>query len=213
MRSALAGLALFGLLAIAPALRADEAEAGAEAAPEGGEAAEPAAPSGYARSGIYSAHHALFALSHITRDGGASNNDTLGASGRIGYRAHPHAAAEVQFEWTDRFNESRGGVTQRHFHDNWTLTLNGKLFVLTGRWQPYALVGFGAYHMNEKITAGPAIGERSHDNDGVGRFGAGIDLYGDESMAINLEAVYVKGFGGLIEHDYASFAWGFQFRL
>lgn len=214
MRRLLAGVALLGLLAPASPLRAEEPEAeGGEQASDAGDEEKVARAAEYDRSGIYSAHHALFAVSHITDDGGASNNDTLGADFRIGYRAHPRAAAELQFEWTDRFNESVGGVTTRQFHDNWTLTLNGRLFALTGRWQPYALVGFGAYHMNEKITAGPAIGDRSHDNDGVGRFGAGVDLYGDENMAINLEAVYVKGFGGLIEHDYAAFSWGLMFRF
>jgi opacity protein-like surface antigen len=228
MRWLVAGVALAAFTALAPqpARASDEEEASETAEAGAGEAAaeesetegespgdeEGAESGGYGGTGIYSTHHALFALANITRDGGASNNDTLGADFRIGYRAHARAAAELQFEWTDRFNESIGGVTTRQFHDNWTLTLNGKLFALTGRWQPYALVGFGAYHVNEKITAGPSIGDRSHDNDGVGRFGAGIDLYGDETIAINLEAAYVKGFGGLIEHDYVSFGWGFLFR-
>jgi opacity protein-like surface antigen len=193
----------------AEAADGEEEPASAEDAP-----ASPAeGPGGYDRSGVYSAHHALFALSHITQDGGAPNQDTLGADFRVGYRAHPRAAAELQFEWTDRFNESQGGVTTRQFHDNWSLSLNGRLFLLTGRWQPYALVGFGALHVNEEITAGPRIGERGHDDDGVGRFGVGADLYGDEDIAINLEAVYVQGFGGLIEFAYASFAWGFLFRF
>jgi opacity protein-like surface antigen len=218
MRGLLAGSALFALLAWAPqgALAADESEteASAEATgeDESGGDEESSEPAGYASTGIYSAHHALYALSNITNDGGAQNDDSFGADFRVGYRAHERAAAELQWEWTDRFDESIGGVTTREFRDNWTLTLNGKVFALTGRWQPYALVGFGLYHVNEEFETGPRADTDDHQNDGVGRFGVGVDLYGDETIAINLEAAYVKGFGSLDDLDYVSFGWGFQFK-
>jgi len=159
----------------------------------------------------------------------------------IGYRAHRHFALEVEGEVLFGSNESDlrvSGSTGRHFievEDLWTVTANVKAFPLTGRIQPFGLLGLGLHHSEfaaTVVTAGvtttantqmqtfvlPAdftIVERDEELDGAVRAGIGVDLYATRQLVLELKADYVHPFDevGILVTDYFSYRGTLLFRF
>jgi opacity protein-like surface antigen len=205
--------ACLGLLLAAPAVARAEEEGEQEAQAEQAEAKEPAEEEGseYARRGGYLHLQALFALDDFEHTGGLDIGGSLGASGAVGYRWFERLAVEAQVEWLDRFTVKQNSVTLRKLENALVTTVNGRLYALTDWVQPYALVGVGAAHFENRAVSVPVSG--GEDTDFTVRFGAGVDVYGDANWAINLSASYVLPAGGLSDLDYASFGWGFMLRF
>ncbi len=99
--------------------------------------------------------------------GGTGDTVRGGVDARVGYRAHPRLAAEINYEWLDGFDLTFAGSEFTKL-DIWMLTANVKGYALTGQFQPYLLVGSGVLH---------AEAEGIGDTDYTWKFGAGIDLY------------------------------------
>lgn len=184
----------------------------------------------YSRNGVYFMPTAAFAIERFeSRD----LENSYGAGARLGYRFHPHLAAEVEYQWLGGFDcegharcyvtggPEVGGLKIKEYSAH-VGTVNAKAFVLTGRVQPYALVGVGggSFEVNKEarilLPDGESYGESSyssHRGDFVSRYGIGVDLYGDESWAMFTEAAYVLPFGSLRDLDYVSIEWGFLWRF
>ena len=150
-----------------------------------------------------------------------SVDNSFGFNGRVGYRCHRRLSAEVEVEWLDGFDSD---LTQPGFvqlgkvkYEPVVVTANLKGYLLTGRYQPFLLVGGGAMTADRKMrdTVGLTPGQSDSENDTAFamRFGGGIDLYATEHVVVSLEADYVLPFGDLDALDYVTIGWGFQYRF
>ena len=131
--------------------------------------------------------------------GGSVDFEGFGASGHFGYRFHPRWAAELQVDWT-RFESEV--LTPSPATNGVNLSLNAKFYLLTGRFQPYALFGLGGWQLQA-------------DEEFLYRAGFGFDMYGsdDDTMALNLEFSFVDPTGEASALGYLSVGWGFLFRF
>lgn len=133
-----------------------------------------------------------------------------------GYRAHPNVAVEAEFEMIPATDLNSSGFGTVPELQTWTLTGNFKVFPITGRVQPFGLVGIGVLHGRVKdIMAKDIMGVEIKDSelDFVARFGAGVDLYITEHFALSAKASYVVGTGADDVLDYVSFGGGAQYRF
>jgi opacity protein-like surface antigen len=175
---------------------------------------------------------------------GDLDDDAFGVAGRGGYRCHPYAAAELQFDWLDNFEGSvfENGVpmndTTRNFDlelESLVFTANAKGHLLTGRYQPFVLLGLGFMRMESKsrdetpaaraLTAvcppdpgdptPPCYAGNARDRrvEVALRFGGGLDFYITENVAMSAEVSYLMPTGQLDDLDYYSFGIGMQYRF
>ena len=97
------------------------------------------------------------------------------------------------------------------------VTSNVKGFFLTGRYQPYLLVGAGVMTadttLRDTVGLPPSATGTESDEAFVMRFGGGIDLYATENVVVTLEADYVYPFGSLDDLRYVTIGWGVQYRF
>jgi len=148
-------------------------------------------------------------------------DNSLGFNGRVGYRCHPRFSAEVEVEWLHGFDAdfTQPGFVQlaRVEVEPLVVTANAKGYLLTGRYQPFLLVGMGA--MSGEIKVRDPVGlaftglDSQSENVFAMRFGGGIDLYATKNIVVSLEADYVYPFGNLDELNYVTISWGFQYRF
>ena len=144
---------------------------------------------------------------------------SLGINGRIGYRCHRRFSAEVEVEWLDRFkvDVSATGVGKIATVDlePVVVTANTKVYLLTGRYQPFLLVGAGVMTAEVKVrdTAGLGLSVSERETEFAMRFGGGIDLYATKHVVVSVEADYVLPLYSLDDLDYISIGWGFQYRF
>lgn len=192
LRRALAASTLFCFVLCGSAASADES---------GDEKVEP----DFAHNGTYLQAGGTNAI-EVFRDLGplsAESADAQGFNLRWGRRSNERIAIEGQFEWLNDFVLSGPGGGSGSF-DTVALSVNAKVFALTGRVQPYALLGMGTL-----ITSGPATSEVGF----MGRLGAGVDVWVTEALAISLEAGYVLPSGRTRNFDHVAVAWSFVYRF
>jgi len=140
-----------------------------------------------------------------------------GASAHFGYRLRPRWAAEVQVDWVKSFDFDTGltkpSSKTASIENGVNLSANGKLYFLTGLFQPYAVFGLGMTSFQLDDADGNAL--RGRDTGFMYRGGLGIDMYGaeDETMALNLEFSYIAPTGDASPYDHMSVGWGFLFRF
>ena len=148
-----------------------------------------------------------------------SFDDSFGFNGRVGYRCHRRFSAEVEVEWLDRFKAdvSASGSDKIATVDlePVVVTANIKGYLLTGRYQPFLLVGAGLMTAEAKLrdTAGMGLSASERDTDFAARFGGGIDLYATKHVVLSVEAEFVLPTGDVKDLDYISIGWGFQYRF
>ena len=144
----------------------------------------------------------------------------VGFDAALGYRATPRLAFEAQLEgqWASRYVEVVDvsspdrpvRITERRDSlQSWTLGLNGKLFALTGRVQPFALLGVGAMYATPLAAdgrLGSAVGL-------VGRFGGGADFHATEHVAVDVAASYLLATGSLEGEDRTTLSISIQYRF
>src|SRR5207253_10975260 len=104
------------------------------------------------------------------------------------------------------------GSPDRHttdHYDGWGISGNVKGFFLTGRWQPYAVIGVGYLDIR-----GHHVPRTSQPGDDVDmRFGIGMDGYITEHIAIGPEVAYVLPFGDVENFDMVTVALGLRYRF
>ena len=140
-------------------------------------------------------------------------DDTWGADARVGYRVHPHLAIEGQGQYYGDFH-LRGvvpGATSASDVaklEGLSFTTNVKIFPITGRVQPYFLLGGGflwaRFHDAARSTESLTF---------AGRGGVGADFYIDENFAVNIEGTYLAPTDELQDFRLAGITGGIQFHF
>ena len=137
-------------------------------------------------------------------------DESYGFGARIGYRFHPHIAAELHSEWIEGFDLQQFPGDHSEIR-TWTNTVNGKFFIGHGRLQPYALAGFG---LQRAWVRNPTPGGVNFDDVAfVGRVGGGIDFQLDSHVGLNLESSYLAPTGDLDDLDTVSISLGLTYRF
>lgn len=160
---------------------------------------------------------------------GVDAEGSIGFHARAGYRFHSRAAAEIHFEYLDEFNvTARDGQRPEPLAnasiisvEAWTLTADLKAFLLTGRVQPYGVLGLGLMDSRTKPTSvggvegqeTPVVADAPEGQAFVGRMGVGLDMYLSPHFLVSVDATYVLPAGSLQDLQYLSFGWGFQYRF
>jgi len=140
--------------------------------------------------------------------------EPLGLGARVGYRFHPHLAAEVQFQWfanaAVQFIDEDETVTAIKL-ETLTFTGNVKGYLLAGRIQPFLLVGVGLMSFDAKDELGRGI--RTSGEGFAARFGAGVDFYVTPNIVAFAEGDYVLPTGKLDGLDHVVWFVGLQYRF
>jgi len=135
----------------------------------------------YVRGGLATGFDAAIVLAEV----GAG----VGVGGAVGYRLHPRIAVEGQLQWLG--NQSIGVFGQDFAQlSRWDATANGKLFLATGRVQPYAVIGAGYVRATGTCTASNCSGGGVGDSF-VARFGAGLDVFITRNIGVYAEGAYM----------------------
>jgi opacity protein-like surface antigen len=180
----------------------------------------------YARSGWYGGLTGFYAISDFSLDTDdlgipppqpPATNPKFGNSGgvdaRFGYRAFPRWAFEFDYQWQAGFDSRNDAIDPPLEIDTHLLSLNAKLFALTGRWQPYALLGASLLIFNTEIVDSSFKKPWSIDVGFAPRFGAGIDFYVTQHWALTLEGTYIVPVGVLDGANMGTVGVGGQYRF
>jgi hypothetical protein len=153
-------------------------------------------------------------------------------NGRVGYRFHPNASAELAVEWADSMGSSQvfseNAVKIREIDWVVATTANLKVYLETARVQPYLMLGMGTLVArkleslaSEAVTVDQLLSDRSSGAwrgedtlvDFAARFGAGLDIYATEHIVVSVEASYVLPAGEVDDFAYGSLGMGLQYRF
>ena len=147
-----------------------------------------------------------------------SVDNSLGINGRAGYRCHRWFSAEVEVEWLNGFEADLSVASFSNTEidvEPLVVTANVKGYFLTGRYQPFLLVGAGGMTAEAKVksTVPLLLSATERANGFAMRFGGGIDLYATKHVVVSVGADYVLPFGDLKDLDYISIGWGIEYRF
>lgn len=165
-------LALAGLLLAAPAAAQDDDEE------EGG-------GDYYSRPGVYLL--AQFSNNVLVQSSGSVTGTrthsgySTGAAGALGYRINEYAAVEAAGDWVSGWDATVAG--QGTHLVGGTYGINGKGYLMGGRFQPYGLLGLGATFMEARDTQVGPLSTAQWDM-GV-RLALGLDWYVTEKLGLN----------------------------
>jgi opacity protein-like surface antigen len=171
----------------------------------------------YARKGPYmewaaSYSHFVSLEDELQKSGGSGLEVTDGMSGdiAIGYRLNKLVAVDGQFTYTGIGDVKRNRRTIAQF-EHFALTVNGRVYALTGRIQPYAIGGIGFQSAEIETSSLPGV---KHRSTGVAfRVGGGIDFYITERFALTTAATYLVGVGAVGDYDTLQGRAGAMFRF
>jgi opacity protein-like surface antigen len=154
----------------------------------------------YSASGPYIGVGGLYAIemfeNKTTQEGTALGRLHPGNSGgfqvNAGYRVIPNLALEARYEYYSEFDTDSPRAPSNSHINGYSVTANAKAFLLTGRWQPYVLVGLGYLSM-EKDGIVQQGGTKNDSDDGgfAMRFGGGMEAYLTENISFGPEIAYV----------------------
>lgn len=136
---------------------------------------------------------------------------SLGAAGFVGWRIHPHFAAELRYTAFDGF-DLQGGNGKAEI-DGYAVTLNARLYPITTPIQPFVVLGVGALHFEQKTRLDDGRRFQEQESDAVFRFGAGVDLPLSERLTLNLEAAYLVPTDELSDLNVTELSTGLTYRF
>jgi len=139
--------------------------------------------------------------------------DSGGVDFRAGYRPFSRWAFEFDYQWQAGYDSKRSSIDPPLEIDTHLLSLNAKWFALTGRWQPYALLGASLLIINTEIVDSAFKKPWDIDVGFAPRFGAGVDFWIDEDWALTLEGTYMVSVGEYEGANMGSVGFGFQYRF
>ncbi len=145
-------------------------------------------------------------------DHGLGKSDAEGLYGRLAYRFHSRFALDLRFDLLNKFDAE--GSIARGSVEPWAATANARIFLLTGRIQPYLSVGFGAVSARIKGTRfvdGSRFSARK--TEAAFRYGGGFDVYLSPGMVLNLDAAYYSPGGDLEDFSFAALGGGLEIRF
>jgi opacity protein-like surface antigen len=157
----------------------------------------------YGRPGLYTSLNGVYGVELFDNVPSSLVDNSVGVSGRVGYRFTPYLAAETQVEWSGDFAEGGPDFAETLW------TANGKFYFLNNQFQPYALVGLGGEWASIKA------GGVSDDESGfLFRVGGGVDWYFNQNFGLLLETVYNASTDNVLDDaDYLSIGWGLFYRF
>jgi opacity protein-like surface antigen len=155
----------------------------------------------------------------IRVDAGDGEDSGWGVGGNVGNRCHSRLATEAEVQWMTGFTgdvlaEGQGRIS-RFFLDVLVGTVNFKAYLLTGRFQPYGLVGIGAMTIDSRIddVVGNA-GSRSTSNTMfAARFGGGIDVYVTKHIVAKAGVDYLMPISGIRNFEAIIVDAGLEYRF
>ena len=159
----------------------------------------------YLGGGVFWAPQAF----NLTRDFDVS--DSRGLSGWLGYRISSHFAVEARVDYLDDFklqfvNPVDGSVQNGELR-GWLTTVSAKIYLMTGRFQPYFDLGVGAFIPQSDI---PSL---DMNTNAAFRGSAGFDIYLSPSVVVNLNAAFVSPTGDLDFVKFGQLGGGLTFRF
>ncbi len=166
----------------------------------------------YARVGPYLGVGGVYAI-ELFDDQATRVDNSSGLHVRGGYRFHPNFAVEGLYEWYNEFDTDRG------HYDGWSLTANAKAYALTGRFQPYAVIGLGYLKINGSggnppaAPSGPPHFAAAAGDGFEMRFGAGMDACITEHWALGPEVAYVLPFNDAEDLDFVEVSLGVRYKF
>ena len=122
-----------------------------------------------------------------------------------GYRFLPSFAIELEVQYLPNYDWK---LNPGYSLDNLNATVNAKGYMLTGRFQPYGLVGMGASGFREKFE-----GSRDDEVGFAMRFGAGIEAYATPHLAGVFQIGYLLHTGAVKNLNFVTFTLGAQYRF
>lgn len=195
---------LVSVCALALVVGANNAFAGAygdPVEPEEAPAAPPAPPAvmeeeepDYARTGAYIGVGGNYAIEFF---GGEGDGDLIGNSGGlkafVGYRVHQNVAVQLRYDRYFGFDTDDRGAAGDFGgeYTAWALMADVKGYILTGRYQPYVIVGLGYIDFD-------STNNRPVPDAGSGfgmRYGAGLDAHVTENIVMSPEVAWLQPYG------------------
>jgi len=170
---------------------ADETPTPAPAADE----APAASTSPYGGKSPYVSAGGVYAIQNVDGVPGGVG-DSGGYDLRAGYTVHEKVAVEI--EWQSLLNFSRNAQDPVTGHDEPSLearmlSLNGRFAPLSGRIQPYGLMGMGWVNVQAD-----RVSVSTHKSSFGMRFGLGVAAYITERTGVALEAAYILPLTGTL---------------
>lgn len=184
----------------------------------------------YGDTGVYAQVGGLNGFQTFRNADGVDVENTFGVNLAVGMRFHPRVSGELELDYLVGFDvnevpEPPGSTTQVALEIPGVLvTGNAKGYLLTGRFQPYAVGGIGFMYADLRsrnaVTIECAIwycfNNRAVIRDDVvfaARLGAGVDFWITENWALNLESSYVLPTGDLADLRFVNLSWGVSYRF
>jgi opacity protein-like surface antigen len=138
-------------------------------------------------------------------------DDSAGVEVTAGYRFHPRFDLAFQYQWLEGFDSTRGDPALEL--DTHRLLISGRLFLLTGRWQPYALAGVGALIVNTEIVNDNFDKPYDVDVGAAFLFGGGLDFYATRSWVVAVEGSYLVPTGPVGKAKYGTLGVALRYRF
>ena len=164
----------------------------------------------YARTGFYlgvAGNAGIY--TELDNTSGIDVDPAPGASVHAGYRFHPNFAGEAELEWIAPANvEGQFVPSSAQVDRTLTAMANVKGYMLTGRIQPFGVLGLG--YMNTQIDG---IGGEERQDAFAARLGGGFDLYATEHILGTIGASYVIPDDDLHDFAYVSVVVGLGYRF
>ncbi len=137
----------------------------------------------------------------------------IGVNLLTGYRTTPNIAIELELEIMPSSDISIDGDVKFGEIETYAVTTNVKFFALTGRIQPFILVGLGLTHTEIEDSLGLRFDETKTSF--AARVGGGLEVYLTEQVAIWGRTTYVRSESDIdgIDIDYVGFGGGIQYRF
>ncbi len=168
--------------------------------------AQVASAQDYGRTGLYGTVNGVVGVESFDISG-VDFDSSVGVSGRLGSHITPNFSLEGQVEYAGTFDWNMFGESVEV--SSTLLAVNGRLYLLTGRVQPYVLGGMG-WGFTDLDSS---VGISADDSGWVGRVGGGADIYINDQVGITLDAIYNITTGDIEDLNYLSIGWGLFYRF
>jgi opacity protein-like surface antigen len=139
-----------------------------------------------------------------------SEKTSGGFGARIGYRFLPWMSIEAQFVWIEEFKLEDSSFGDAKLENATSGMLNAKFYILTGRIQPYGLIGTGVTRMRLKSDL---TKEKEKETMVSVQGGFGTDFYLTDGFGLNFEVVYHRQFDDLDKFSMVNANFGIFIRF